>query len=680
MTPDLFFHQDKRFFLASIDEREKVAAYVKMHFPQDVTKILKIADDVCAQSFLFNLRWDMERTSVPVVFKDEINWLHQPGDDPEWIFAFNRMRFWISLGQAYAITGDEKYAEAFAGQMTHWVRTVKRSDPACEKAWRTIETGIRMEYWLKAMCYFEGSAAITDEVMETFVTSMTEHAEYIMSVWNTFNLMSNWGVLANHGLFLAGVILPSTPRTGEFVKEASRRLAQEISIQVYRDGTHWEQSPMYHNEVTHDFLDVVQLAQQNLIDLPEPIVRKTRDMCRVDVIWAKPDGCEVSMGDSDEIDLRDIVTRGAYLFRDPILKAGGYAELDFDTVWELGVGAAEAYEALPATRPQETDFALSDSGNFYMRSGWGEKDLFAHFHCGTLGAGHGHSDQLHIDLFANGEDILIDPGRFTYVDKPERYEFKDSSAHNTTTVDGHNFYVSKDSWGNSKLARALNRRFVSAGSYAYAEGGHLGYYELETGTVFVNRRVIYLKPDILVLVDEFYASAPHTYRQHFHFNNSGEVFAEKDCDCRRFRYQSKLSDMTMVLAGGEMTGVTLKPTRLSRRYNEAEANVSLETCFAGEGFVSLYTVIGVDAAEKPEALEVRKVPVRSNFKDIVFTDKEIEALTITKGAHSFTVVVAHQEYASPTDTFNADGCTGFGEVVVFDRTKGESTVGHTLVW
>lgn len=39
----------------------------------------------------------MEYTEIPVVFEKEINWLHQPADDPEWIFAFNRHHFWITM-------------------------------------------------------------------------------------------------------------------------------------------------------------------------------------------------------------------------------------------------------------------------------------------------------------------------------------------------------------------------------------------------------------------------------------------------------------------------------------------------------------------------------------------------------------------------------------------------------
>lgn len=667
-----FFHQGKRFFVENL---EKTADYISKFYADELKKTIALADDITDQKFIFNARWDMERTYQPVKFEGEINWLYQPADDPEWIYAFNRMRFWISLGQAYAVTKDEKYAKAFASQLCSWVRSVKRDDPKNGKAWRTIEAGIRMEYWLKAMCYFENSPYITDEVIEIFLGSIREHAEYIMGVYNSYNLMSNWGVLANHGLFLAGVMLPSTSRTAEYRIEALKRLEEEITIQVYSDGTQWEQSPMYHNEVAHDFLDVILLAMRNHIKLPDVILKKTRSMCYADLYWKKPDGNEVSMGDSDEIDLRDVVSIGAYLFSDGVLKYGGYQHLDYDSVWTLGFQAVREYDAIQACMPQNTAHFLKDSGNFYFRSDWSENAVFLHFHCGTLGAGHGHSDQLHFDLFSRGEDILVDSGRFTYVDKPERYEFKDPAAHNTCTVDNQKFCICQDSWGCSKLCRALNQRFVDCGEYGYAEGGHLGYYDLKNGGVFVNRRILSIKPDLIVIADEFYANSPHTYQQYFHFNNQGTVSGEGS----RFSYSSGKNAVSVALFADSFTS-ELIPTRLSRHYNQAENNITLKTEIKGSAFTSAFTVIVLNPANRAESFAVEKIPVSSNFKNIIFEDKMIEALNIVKGEQKYTVVIAHQEYASPTDTFCADGCTGFGNVVIFDRAAGETRIGKTLVW
>lgn len=669
MDPNLFFEQNRRttFFI----DRAAAAAYVKSNCQDELEPVLRTADLAAEQKFVFQLRWDMEQTHVPEVFDGPIDWLRQPGDDPEFIYAFNRMRFWPCLGQAYAVTGDEKYAKAFADQLGHWVDTVRRDDPKNEKAWRTIETGIRMENWCKAMRYFEGSSHITPELMDKFVSSMTEHAEFIMSVWNSYNLMSNWGVLANHGLFVAGCLLPATARTAEYRAEALRRLDEERRIQVYADGVQWEQSPMYHNEVLRCFLDVVLLARRGGIELPEGMEEAVHAMALADLAWQKPDGTEPMLGDSDDIDQRDLVTLAAAMFRDSALKSAGYLRLDFDSAWELGAEAAEDYEALPAAAPEKADFALRDSGNYIFRSGWGREDAYVRFHCGLLGAGHGHSDQLHFDLTAFGEDILTDSGRFTYVYGPRRREFKDPCAHNTVTVDGEDFYVTKDSWECSRLCRAVNRVFYSDGRYGYAEGGHLGYYQQG---VYINRRLIYLKPDVLIVADEFYSDRPHTYEQFFHFGETGKAVLTHS----GVRWEGERAAARLGLVSASPVTPSLSRGRISRHYNHAEENPVLATTVAGDGFTGVFAVIALDRKGAEEPFSVEKLPVDSNFKGIRFEDRQIEALRVRKGNRSWVAVVAHEEYASPTDTFLAGGCTGFGGVVVFDETRGETQIGTVL--
>ncbi len=663
MKPEQFFNQGKVYFL---DDRAAIAKYVQTYEKDEVDKILGIADNVVDQTFIFALRWDMERTSFPVHFEGAIDWSHQPGEDSEWVFAFNRMNFWICLGQAYALTGDETYAKAFADQLCHWVQTVKREDPRYAKAWRSIEAGLRMEYWTKAMLYFEGSPSITEHVIDTFIASVTEHAEHIMGIWDSYHLMSNWGVLENHGLFIASVILPSSERTLEYQNEALRRLALEIEIQVYDDGMQWEQSPMYHNVVAHNFLDILILARRNGIILPPILALKTKTLCHASFIWQKPDGNTPCMGDSDEIDQRDIITKGSYLFGDSLLKSRASERFDFDTIWDLGLEAQKEYANLPVEEDTSCLRVLEESGNAYIRRG----ESYVHFHCGTMGAGHGHSDQLHVDLFSNGEDILVDAGRFTYVGKAERFEFKDSTAHNTTTVDNENFTVCKDSWECTKLTCPVDFRFKQKQGYQYVQGGHLGY---QHKGVFVHRKVIVLQEDLLLLCDEFYAKGDHKYQQYLHFNNEGMVSRQGSA----FRYHSDLNDVECCLLSPDCES-TIIPTRISRHYNEAKANQTIKTEVIGKGFTSLFTVISINKPNDFIPLQVVKVPVVSNFKGIVFSSSLIEAVTISKGRDSYTVVIAHQEWASPTDTFNADGCTGFGNVVVFDRTRSTEGSGTCL--
>ena len=663
-----FFNQPgKHFFFR---DPVKIAEYAQAHYPADCERTIKNADDVAENRFLFNLRWDMERTLEPVIFTSDIDWLYQPGDDPEWIYAFNRMRFWICLGQAYTFTHDEKYAQSFAKQLCHWIKTVRPDDPKCEKAWRSIEVGLRLEYWLKAICYFEDSPIVDDTVIELFCKSITEHAEFLMKIWNPYNLMSNWGVLANHGLFMAGVMLPDSDRAKEYTSESARRLALEIEMQVYRDGMHWEQSPMYHNEVLSCYLDVVTLAARNGIDLPEVIIRNTRNMCHADLYAGKPNHHELCMGDSDDIDQRDLLARGAALFDDGLLKSRSYP--DYDASWDMGEAGLSVYDTLTAGTPVETDKEFPDSGNFYFRSNWSENATYLHFHNGTLGAGHGHADKLHIDLFSRGEDIMVDAGRYTYVFGDGRAAFKELRAHNTLMVDGKDIYVCKDSWECRDLTRGINRRFYSNARYGYAEGGHLAY--IESG-VYVNRRVIYLKPDIIVIADEFYTDGQHTYNQFFHFNNTGELNGGGN----RYIYKGQKVNAQMVLLTSGLESF-VSESKLSRHYNQYESNKMVTTNFSGDGFTGAFTMLALSDLDKNHTLEVKKIPVRSNFKGITFADKQIEALNVSFGEWRYTIVIAHEEYACPTDTFLAGGCVGFGNCVVFDKTANETEIGTVLLW
>lgn len=700
-----FFNHNKHFFFSN---RDAAASYVKQYCKEELDHVINTADYTIQQKFIFDLRWDMERTYEPVIFDNEIDWLYQPSDDPEWVFAFNRMRFWICLGQAYAVTGDEKYASCFTKQLCHWIDTVKKDNPHNAKAWRTIEAGLRLEYWLKAMCYFKGSPYITDDVMTKFEHSIIEHAEFIMSVYNSFNYMSNWGVLANHGLFLAGAMMPDTNITSKernetYIRTSLNRLSQITSVQIYDDGMHWEQSTMYHNEVCHDLLDVVIIAKRNNIELPHPIEEKTRAMCYADCILQKPDGHELCMGDSDDIDQRDIVTKGAYIFNDPVLKSCAYEMLDFDTVWDLGYEAVEEYEKIETKNPEHTAHALSESGHVCFRSSWNKDAVFFHFFCGTLGAGHGHADKLHIDMFSNGEDILLDPGRYTYVDSPDRYKYKDASAHNTCTVDGRSCYTFADSWGCSSLDKAVNFSWKDGGPYAFCEGGHLGYMLNNSKPVYAQRRVLYIKSGIFVINDVFYAQDTHVYDMYYHVNNLGSLENEGNNpaeNMHRWKYTSTLNTVQFVILGKNTTS-TIVNGNISRHYNEEETAPVIKTSWQSDGFTSVFTVISLNS----EPVSVKKVPVLSNFKNAVFPDSMIEALEIdipdTKNA--YTAVFAHQEYASPTDTFCAGGitedelqaakipmwepgnkansgssslwgainsgtgCTGFGRLTVFDR-------------
>lgn len=702
MTKQEFFSRGNEHFF--MDDPAAIAAYCQEHFPEECAHIIRVADEVSRNYFLFDLSHDMERTWEPVMFDPdgEVDWEYVPGNDPEFTFQFNRHRFFICLGQAYWLTKDETYAKHFVRLLMSWISNVKKTPETEKTTWRILEVGIRGENWVKAMRYFKDSPQVTDQVVDAFYQCLVQHGEYIIQMHSPYRYMSNWGVIENHGLFEIGIAMPDEALRKRYTQIALEHLEVEARMQIQGDGIQWEQSPLYHNEVLHCYEDVLTLADRNDIPVPDSIRDAVRRMAYGNLAWIKPDGKQFLMGDSDDMDIRDYTSVAACLYRDPVLKTGGYPILDFESVWDLGIASAKIYETMEAQEPDFTSAALTDSGNYYMRSSWEKDANLLHFHCGTMGAGHGHSDKLHVDLVIGGEDVLTDSGRYTYVVDGGRFEFKDPPAHNTVTVDGKFFTVNQDSWECSKLCQPVKGQHKFTDRYEFVQGGHLGYLMGEgsacdgadagsngAGTgdgkeagssdgVFVNRKVIHIKPDLYIIADEMYTRGTHSYQQYWNFSEWGKVTvsSEGNENTPQAVFTGERSEAAFYFLSPDCT-VELQEGKIARDYNRYEQRSRICVSRSHGGFTSLITVIQGGKAGVSIPCEIQKIPVNSALKQIQYPPEMAEALKIRYQDQEYVVIICHQEVNSPTDLEEADGCMGFGNVIVFHKNE-EDKVGTVL--
>ncbi|MCD2346393.1 heparinase II/III family protein [Clostridium guangxiense] len=671
MKKEDFFNRDNSCYF--FDDGDAIAEYCMENCKEDIKHIIRVADEVCKHYFVFDLKWDMERTYDPVTFEGTIDWSYIPYGDPEFVYQFNRHRFFICLGQAYLLTGDEKYAKAYVELTEDWIDNVPLTDEYKAGPWRTLEVGLRGETWNKALRYFKDSPYVTEEFLDKFYNCMIQHAEYLIESHSNYCYISNWGVLQNHGLFEIAICLPPHKRTNEYIKIALKNLEIEARMQIMNDGVQWEQSPMYHNEVFHCYLDVLILASRNNVTIPDSIYERVKKMALANVAWMKPNHNQFMMGDSDDTDIRDLVSTAAYIYNDPVLKFGGYEKFDFESIWDLGIKAEKEYENIQSKEPEVTSIMLGDSGNTYLRSDWSERANLLHFHAGTLGAGHGHSDQLHIDLVVNGEDVLMDSGRYTYVYGPKRFEYKNPDAHNTITVDNKYFTVCKDSWLCSKLSQPVKQGYSKTQNCEFVQAGHLGYMDIPGG-VYVNRKIINIGKDIYIIVDEMYTSEKHEYEQFFHFSNYGKVKYTKD-ENNKINYTGKNACVDFYFMSADIK-VNLQEGHISRNYNQEENNMICKIVRQNIGFTSLITVINADAKQK---FTVDKIGVKSALKGSYYDDTMAEGLKIICNEKTYVIIICHQEVNSPTDLVEADGCMGYGNVIVFDKDR-DYLVGEVLNW
>lgn len=639
-----------------VKDIEHISNYCIDNFADEVMETIRIANDVSNNTFKFEWKWDMERTFIPYTFTKDIIWDKAPNNDEEWIFMLNRHRYWITLGQAYVLTKDEKYTKTFIRQLTHWIKNVIPVEGTEKTTWRTIEAGIRGENWIKAYSYFSNSEYIDEETTRIFVESLKEHGEYLYSNYSDARKLSNWGVLESHGLLVIGLFLNDKELSEKYIQESLRRLEEQIGLQVMEDGMHWEQSPMYLNEVLHCYLDTINLCKRNNIEIPNIILEKTKKLAYANLYMKKPNHKQICQSDSDDTDLRDMLTKAAYLFEDGVLKFGSYEEIDFESIWDLGYDSIKKYKGIKVKYPEYVSYGFEDSGNYYMRSGWSEHDNYMYFHCGTLGSGHGHADLLHISVFANGEDYLIDPGRYTYIEGNEEREYlKSCKAHNTTIVDDEEFTKLNGSWSYNSVATPIKHPFISKDAYDYLEGSHLGY--MSKG-IFTNRSVIYIKPDIWVLVDRFYGEGTHKYNQIFQFAKNIELKNEKTI--------CKGNNGVLTLHHINKLDKHIEKKIVSYHYNQIELQDKLITTLKGDGFTSILTVI--NSSKKESNISIEKIPVR-NCNGRVLEDHEAEAIRIINKENTYILTICHNEIFKGKKLLNVYGYHIYGKVVLITENN-----------
>ncbi len=620
---------------------------------------IALADMALDHTFVFTDRYEMERCTTPVHFDGPIEWGKVPFDDVEWVFAFNRHTFLRHLAHAWLLTGEERYRAGWIELLTDWISRVKLDAVTSKGPWRSLESGIRIENWLRSVELFEHAGApIPEDVRILLEDCLLVHKEYLLATHDAFHRLSNWGVLQDHGLFLAGAYFNDF----ETMRIAVERLDEELSFQVFPDGTHWEQSPMYQAEVLHCAMDTVLVASRIGYRLPERLLDNVHRMVLGLGKLSRPDGRLFLQGDSDDIDVTDQFMEAAVLFNDPLLSWFGRGHRDGDFLWNFPVSQPVPVPAAPS----EIFFAMPCGGNYLMRTGLSEDAGCVRFHCGNYGSGHGHFDQLHVDLMVNSQPILTDCGRYTYVDTPERRALKGGAGHNTILVDGKDMSEMLDSWGVSGIAEPLPGRHHSSNEMDYVEASHLGYQQ---EGVLLRRKVLRIEGNLLVLCDEYYASGEHGYETLFHFDDDGSVLRSASGD---IVFSSPEAHATLSFIGAGR--VSLDEYPLSKRYNEMlrGARAVVENRVDGRG--RMVTVVGYGKA--PVDLKVSTLPVVKPLTGTEMSSDTATGIRISIDGAGYTVMFIHQEIGVNGFLMRTGEAEGYGRCLV--KKDGMPTV--PMMW
>jgi hypothetical protein len=285
--------------------------------------------------------------------------------------------------------------------------------------------------------------------------------------------------------------------------------------QIQNDGSHFEQSTYYHVYALDMFLFHATLAKPDT-----PYMEKLERMALYLHALLGPARSLAMIGDDDggrffhPYGRRDLFGRASMATASALLDRPDWPfeaeDLHVQSVWWLGASVLQRKggEGKWASR------IFSDSGIAMMTAG-ANHVLVDAGPFGPWGAGHSHADTLSIVVRSGSQEILIDPGTFTYVGEEKwRNWFRGTQAHNTIVVDGRNQAIAAGPfrWANRPEVNIQIWKSNAQRDLLEAECKYAGFTH--------RRRVEFQKPDVILITDEIDGPAgDHEVEQLWHLGS-----------------------------------------------------------------------------------------------------------------------------------------------------------------
>ncbi|MFG3041966.1 alginate lyase family protein [Streptomyces sp. NPDC048330] len=371
--------------------------------------------------------------------------------DIKQIWEPSRHQYLTVLAAAYALTGDDRYAERVAEHLRSWWGA---NAPLRGVHWTSgIELGIRLLSWVWVRRLLDGwpGAAGLFEENPVALTQIWHHQRWLAAFPSRGSSANNHVIAETAGQFAAACAFGWFPSSARWRADALRSLERQLRANTHLSGLNRELATEYHGLVLE--LGLAAVAEADAAGVPVPSTVRGVLLRMTDALAAVVDGRLRPPRQGDADDGHGLVVDGAGTDRWGSLLATGDAVFGRRDWWPEVTGtdvrtpllAALIRPGSPAvTRPASRPSHFADAGMTILRAPgeiWCRCDGGPH---GFLSiAAHAHADALSVEVRHDGVDVLADPGTFCYHGQPEwRRYFRSTLGHNTLQLEGGDQSVS----------------------------------------------------------------------------------------------------------------------------------------------------------------------------------------------------------------------------------------------
>ena len=424
-----------------------------------------------------------EQDTIPL----EKHWTEnesESGKDLRLLWEQARFGWAFTLCRAYQFTGEPRYAAGVLELLLSWMES---NPPNHGPHWGSgQESALRILAltfaWYALEDYLEAAQADAAQIL----LALAVHAERIPPTISYARAQRNNHLLSEAvGLYSVGLLMPWFKQASEWKRLGRKWLIQALDDQVFDDGGYIQYSTNYQRLALSAGLWAVRLAEIHAEPLPAQTLGELRKMTQFLLSlcdeqngtppnWGHNDGSNIlPLSSGLQNDYRPVLQAACWqLLGAPAFGSGAWDEMslwlgvrdqgqdervgagreilaeapvDSTRVQSLAAGVdlpegggegrrsrlGDESGAAAAAETMATDFP--DTGLYLMRGA----TSWAMLRSARFAARPAHSDQLHMDLWWNGQNIARDAGTYRYTASPPwENAFSSAAAHNTLTADG----------------------------------------------------------------------------------------------------------------------------------------------------------------------------------------------------------------------------------------------------
>jgi hypothetical protein len=426
----------------------------ELAFPKNKVETLKNeAESILRGDYLFF-------SSTKFTLEFDYDWV----SNPETGFKYDISKHWSQINDYSSESGDIKYV--WEKSRFSFLNTIIRydyhfEDDQSEFVFNEIENWInnnpmnlgpnyvcsqemtiRCFNWIFALNYYKNSKNLTNNRFLKIINTIYWHADHIYKNINFSKIAvrNNHAITECLGIYTFGLLFPSFPNSAKWKRNGKKWFQNEISYQVYNDGTFLQFSMNYHRVLVQLFTWAIQINKLN--DLPfndDVYIKAKKSLSFLLSCMNENNGMLPNYGANDGALFFKL---GVQEFRDyrPQLEA---LSLSLGINWPYSTSEEKYWFGLETTSSNldVKDYNPLNSfknGGYYMINDI-EDSTLTFIRCGIHRDRPSQADNLHLDLWINDENILRDAGSYKYnTNESDLNYFFGSKSHNTVTLGENN--------------------------------------------------------------------------------------------------------------------------------------------------------------------------------------------------------------------------------------------------